>query len=135
VQENHQKHQKVSNTSFIDFLKEQPKNYQFTYLKKDGFTVDDIIGNFLIFPVETALEGFKSCIKEIISTDKKFELETLNVTKDQNKKGIKLHSRSDISINDLELLNGMHSLDFDLYNKSKANFQFNIGKLNTMLIC
>ena len=118
--EKHPNHENIKNKLPIDFIMNQPANFQYNFLKpKTESLLADLFETIEIFPIENSIPKF------IAFFEKNFNIE-LGGLEVKNKSidlasGRKMISLEDINKDVFDYLEKKHQMDFDLYHKSFEN--------------
>lgn len=113
----HPIHHKVRQLSAIDYIRTQPANFQFSFLKPFvDSTIVDIKRTILIFPVENSIQCFQDYFchnLDIKLSSMKIRNKTIDIKGDS-----KLFRSSDLDNRDFHFLREKHEIDFALYSMS-----------------
>ena len=117
---NHRRHKKIQNVSPIDFIMQEPANYQFNFLKpKPESTLNDIYEIMEIFPIEKSLDRLTVFFAKNYNI-KIGHLEVENKSIDWAN-GKKLICLDDLPRDALKDLQKKHQKDLDLYHRASDN--------------
>jgi len=114
----HPHHERIKKTPLANFVKYQPANYQFEYLKADCFkTPKDILKSLKVFSMEKSIEGFGKYFSERHNfIAGKVEVQNTSKTHAGSRR---LYKVEDIPRDILLELNDKHELDLELYESAK----------------
>lgn len=117
----HQNFAPLGLIGFVNFCKTQSPNYQYNFLKSSSNeSVSDILSSVVTFSLESSITGYSRSLS-LISGKEEVNYPKVNVTADRNSE-YELFTRADIPEDLLSEIMSSHSLDYELYNKSKLDF-------------
>jgi hypothetical protein len=138
VNEEHRRHYELIGLGlegFLQFCKNQPSNFQYDFLKKSDIdTVDSILDNNIVFSIFDSIKGFSSVLS-LLSGLPEIEYKKANVTSDKHSTNLTLYKRNDLPAYLLADIVKANHQDYELYEKSKSNFEGNILRAREWVEC
>lgn len=117
----HPLHQNVRSADPVDFLINQPANYQLGFLRPDPSTsMDFVVSNFYVFPMSKSIDGFRNFFMNL-GVDIP-SLEIVNKTTELSG-GKEILRRSDLEVRVLDRLKNMHREDLDFFDCVNNTYQ------------